>query len=82
MARDIGDVYGEPTVRVYPNAIVRSFHPILTPEERERRMMDIARAAASLIASVENQDQEKEGVLYEKVHIQKVRRTGIEAKSC
>lgn len=55
MARDIGDVYGDPTVRVYPNAIVKSFHPILTPEERERRMMDIARAAASLIASASGQ---------------------------
>ena len=48
------DVYGEPTVRVYPNAIVTSFHPILTPEERERRMMEIARAASALIASAED----------------------------
>ena len=53
MARDIGDVYGEPVVYVYKNFVIRNYHPILTPEERERRMMDIARAAADLIASAE-----------------------------
>lgn len=43
------DTYGEPTVIVTGNVIARVYHPILTPEERERRMKAIAESAARLL---------------------------------
>lgn len=43
------DTYAEPITYIYPNAVVRVYHPILTPEERERRMKAIAKSAADLL---------------------------------
>lgn len=43
------DTYAEPITYTYPNAVVRVFRPILTPEERERRMKQIAKSAAELL---------------------------------
>lgn len=43
------DTYAEPITYTYPNAVVRVYHPILTPEERERRMKAIAKSAADLL---------------------------------
>lgn len=43
------DTYGEPIIFNFPNATVRVFRPILTPEERERRMKIIHNAAADLL---------------------------------
>lgn len=43
------DTYGEATVIVTGNVIAKVYHPILTPEERERRMKIIAKAAAELL---------------------------------
>ena len=43
------DTYAEPITYTYPNAVVRVYHPILTPEERERRMKAIAKSAAELL---------------------------------
>jgi hypothetical protein len=43
------DTYAEPITYIYPNAVVRVYHPILTPEERERRMKQIAKSAADLL---------------------------------
>ena len=43
------DTYGEPVVYDYGNVIVRVFTPILTPEERERRMEKIREATADLL---------------------------------
>lgn len=45
----VPDTYGEPIIFNFPNATVRVFHPILTPEERERRMKIIHNAAAELL---------------------------------
>lgn len=48
------DVYGEPTILKYPGMTVRVYRPILTDEERARRMKRIEqRAAALLIAKYE-----------------------------
>lgn len=43
------DTYNEPIILEFPNAVVRVFRPILTPEERERRMKIIHDAAAALL---------------------------------
>ncbi len=43
------DTYMEPIVYQSEHAIVRVFRPILTPEERARRMKQIHDAAADLI---------------------------------
>lgn len=43
------DTYNEPIIFEYPNAVVRVFRPILTQEERERRMKIIHDAAADLL---------------------------------
>ena len=43
------DTYGEPVVLNYPNAVVRVYYPILTPEEQKRRMKIIHDAAADLL---------------------------------
>ena len=43
------DTYGEPIILKYPNATVRVFRPILTPEERARRMKLIHDTAADLL---------------------------------
>lgn len=51
------DVYGEPEIFYYPNAVVRVYHPILTDEERERHMERIKKSAADLLLSVERNKQ-------------------------
>lgn len=43
------DTYNEPIISEYPNAVVRVFRPILTPEERDRRMKIIHDMAADLL---------------------------------
>ncbi len=48
-----GDVYGEPIVKQYGNAIVRVFHPILTPEEKERRMQGIKEETVRALLAIE-----------------------------
>ena len=47
------DVYMEPEVYHYNNCTVRVFRPILTDEERERRMENIKKAAADFIIATE-----------------------------
>lgn len=51
------DNYGEAKVMEYEGAVVRVYHPILTPEERERRFRQIAKAAASLLMSEERRKE-------------------------
>lgn len=47
------DVYEEPIVYKYESGVVvRVRHPILTPEEREKRMKDLHDAAAHLLRNV------------------------------
>lgn len=48
------DVYGEPIVIEVNNNVARFYSPILTDEERERRMERIKQAAVRLVLSVDN----------------------------
>ena len=43
------DTYGEPTIIVTGNVIAKVYRPILTPEERERRMQIIIKTASDLL---------------------------------
>ena len=47
----------EPEILHLDNCTVRVFRPILTDEERERRMEKIKQAAAELLMSVERNKQ-------------------------
>ena len=47
------DVYGEPTIIRKGNIVARCFTPILTDEERERRMENIKKAAVRLVLAQE-----------------------------
>ncbi len=47
------DTYGEPKIMKFPGMIARVYRPILPPEERERRMKEIRKAAAALLESQE-----------------------------
>lgn len=46
------DVYGEPVIIKKGNIVAKVYTPILTEEERERRMERIKQAAISLVLSV------------------------------
>ena len=48
------DVYGEPTIIRKNNIVARVYSPILTVEERERRMERIKNASIRLILSKED----------------------------
>lgn len=43
------DKYGEPKTFIYPNVIAKVYSPILTEEERQRRMAKIAKSAERLL---------------------------------
>lgn len=43
------DIYGEPEIFIRANGIDRVYHPILTEEERAKRMKRIHDSAAALI---------------------------------
>ena len=45
------DTYSEPIIFTYPNATVRVFKPILTDDERARRMKAIEKAMVALVLS-------------------------------
>ena len=47
------DIYNEPQIVNFPNMTVRVFRPILTEDERSKRMKNIHDAAARLLLSVE-----------------------------
>lgn len=47
------DVYGEPRVFKFPGMTVRVYQPILTDEERARRMKRIEAAAAAVLIEQE-----------------------------
>lgn len=61
-----GDKYYDPIVKTYkgengkPDFIIRVFHPIISEEEKERRMERIKRAAADLIFSGMRKNAETE----------------------
>lgn len=49
------DTYKEVRTFHYPNVIARVHIPDITPEERERRMANISKAAADLLLSIEQE---------------------------
>ena len=53
------DIYMEPEVYHYDNCIVRVYRPILTEEERARRMEAIKKAAVDLVIAAERAKQKK-----------------------
>lgn len=54
-----GDTYGEPIVITVNNNVGRFYSPILTDEERERRMERIKDAAVRLVLSKEKKKGHK-----------------------
>ena len=53
------DVYGEPIIIQVNNNVARFYSPILTDEERERRMERIKQAAVRLVLSVDKRKENK-----------------------
>lgn len=53
------DVYGEPRILQYPGITVRVYSPILTDEERARRMKMIEEAAAAVIIALYEAEEQK-----------------------
>ena len=51
------DTYGEPIIIEVNNNVARFYSPILTDEERERRMERIKQAAVRLVLSVDNRKE-------------------------
>ena len=43
------DTYSEPKTYTYPNCVAKVYSPILTEEERKRRMERIAKSAERLL---------------------------------
>lgn len=43
------DTYSEPKIFTYPNIVAKVYSPILTEEERQRRMAQIAKSAERLL---------------------------------
>jgi hypothetical protein len=60
------DNYHEPITYIYPNAVVRVYRPILTPEERERRMKAIAKSQQNFLKT----NNENASVMHRGVSIQ------------
>lgn len=54
-----GDTYGEPTIIKVNNNVAKVYSPILTDEERERRMERIKKAAIDLVLSVDEKKGQK-----------------------
>ena len=51
------DIYGEPTIIRTGNIIATVYSPILTDEERERRMERIKQACVRLVLSAERNEK-------------------------
>ena len=49
------DIYGEPEIIKSGNVIARVYTPILTDEERERRIAEMKKASVALVLSAEKQ---------------------------
>lgn len=47
------DIYGEPEIITYKNIVAKVYSPILTEEERAKRMDRIKQAAIRLVLSKE-----------------------------
>ena len=55
------DTYGEPIIIKVNNNVARFYSPILTPEERERRMERIKQAAVRLVLSTDEKKGKENG---------------------
>ena len=53
------DTYGEPIIIKVNNNVARFYSPILTDEERERRMERIKQSAVRLVLSAEQKKGQK-----------------------
>lgn len=53
------DVYGEPMIFNFPGMTVRVYRPILTDEERARRMKRIEEAAAAVLIEQEQRRRKR-----------------------
>lgn len=51
------DIYGEPEIFRKGNIIAKVYSPILTDEERERRIEKIKQASVRLVLSAERNDE-------------------------
>lgn len=51
------DIYGEPVIIRTNNIIAKVYSPILTDEEREKRMEKIKQASISLVLSAERKEE-------------------------
>ena len=45
------DTYNEPKTYTYPGIVVKVYSPVLTEEEKQRRMAQIAKSAERLLTS-------------------------------
>ena len=52
------DTYNEAILIESPGAIIRVYHPVLTDQERNRRMKAIHNAAADLLKDVERKKRQ------------------------
>lgn len=55
------DIYGEPEIITYKNIVAKVYSPILTEEERNKRMERIKQAAIRLVLSEVKNEQQKIG---------------------
>ena len=55
--RENGVKYYEPTINVFPEGVCKNFHPILTPDQRELRVLRLARAVADVYLAVEERNR-------------------------
>ena len=55
------DIYMEPEVYQHNNCIVKVYRPILTEEERARRMEAIKKATVDLVIATERAKQKRVG---------------------
>ena len=54
------DIYGEPEIIAYKNIVAKVYSPILTEEERNRRMERIKQSAIRLLLSKNEVKNEKD----------------------
>lgn len=56
------DIYGEPEIITYKNIVAKVRSPILTEEERKRRMERIKQAAVRLVLSTNEVKNDKQKI--------------------
>lgn len=56
------DIYGEPEIIVHKNIVAKVYSPILTDEERNKRMERIKQAAVRLVLSKNEVTNDKQKI--------------------